>query len=112
VETYTFSPSEHGPQKVSFDLFQGGSVQFIHTPGHTTGIASTIIQRNNKFVILFADVGYARKSWEQMIPPGTAVNMKKAISSLEWIKMMSKQLNCIESLASPEASVMPHTVIL
>lgn len=112
VGTYAFNQSDLGPRHSSFDLFQDGSVQFIHTPGHTTGIASTMIQRNNKFVLLFADVGYARKSWEQMIPPGTAVNMKQAIESLEWVQMMSRQHNCVESLASHEVSAPPHTITL
>ena len=112
VETYPFSPSEYGPQKASFDLFGDGSVQLIHTPGHTAGIVSALIQQNHRFALLFADVGYGRKSWEQGIPPGTAVNMKKAQESLEWVGMMSRKPDCVESLASHETSVTPHTIIL
>lgn len=112
VNTYKFSPSEYGPQKASFDLFQDGSVLFIHTPGHTAGIVSTLIQTNNKAVLLYGDVGYARKSWEEMIPPGTAVNEKQAVESLKWVGYMSRQPICIESVASHEAEVVPHTIEL
>jgi N-acyl homoserine lactone hydrolase len=112
IETYTFSPSEYGPQKASFDLFGDGTIQFVHTPGHTDGLVSMMIRSKNAYVLLFADVGYARKSWEQMIPPGTAVNMKQAIASLGWVKMMSGQEECIESLASHQADIKPHTIEL
>jgi len=112
IRTYKFSPSDNGPQKASFDLFGDGSILFIHTPGHTAGIVSTLIQANGKAVLLYGDVGYARKSWEEMIPPGTAVNIKQAIESLKWVGYMSRQPMIIESLASHEAEVVPHTIEL
>ena len=112
MKTYRFSPSAYGPRKASFDLFQDSSVLFIHTPGHTAGLVSTLIQANDKAVLLYGDVGYARKSWEEMIPPGTAVNNKQAIESVKWVGYMSRQPMCIESLASHEAEIAPHAIEL
>lgn len=110
LDTYRFGRSEYGPQKSSFDLFGDGSMQFVHTPGHTAGMASAVIQAGGRFVLLFFDTGYARKSWEHMIPPGTAVNRKQAMVSLAWIKTMSLKTNCVESLASHDSDVKPHTI--
>jgi len=112
IQTFKFRPSKYGPQKSSFDLFGDDTIQFVHTPGHTEGLVCTLIQSNKKFVLLFADAGYARKSWEQMIPPGTAVNKKKAMEALEWVRKMSMQKECIESIATHQADVKPHTIEL
>lgn len=112
VETYKFSASGYGPQKKAYDLFRDGTVLFVSTPGHTAGLVCTLIRSNDRYVLLFADVGYARKSWEQMIPPGTAVNKKQAMESLRWVQYMSQQAGCIKSLASHEADVKPHMIEL
>ncbi|HPE07897.1 MAG TPA: N-acyl homoserine lactonase family protein [Smithellaceae bacterium] len=112
VETYRFSPSEYGPQKSSFDLFRDGTVQFVHTPGHTRGLACTLIQSKNKYVLLFFDAGYARKSWEKMIPPGTAVDKEQAWEALGWVRKMSQPEGCIASLASHDTGVQPQTIEL
>lgn len=112
LETYRFSPSEYGPRKSSFDLFGDGTMQFVHTPGHTEGLAAAMVQSKGRFVLMFSDGGYARKSWEQLIPPGTAVNQKQAMESLQWIKAMSMKKECVESLAAHDPEVMPHTIEL
>ena len=112
VETYRFNSSEYGPQRSAYDLFGDGTIKFVHTPGHTAGVVCTLIQSHNRYVLLFADVGYARKSWQKMIPPGTAVNKKQALESLRWVRYMSQQSECLESLASHEADVKPHMIEL
>lgn len=112
IKTFEFSPSKYGPMKASFDLFKDGSVLFVHTPGHTAGLASTLIQGKGKDALLFSDVGYARKSWEEMIPPGTVVDKKQGLKSLEWVAKISLQTTCVESLANHETGVRPHTIEL
>lgn len=112
ITTYQFSSSEFGPLGSAYDLFDDGAVVFVHTPGHTEGVVSTRVAANGKFVLLFADVGYGRKSWEQMIPPGTAVNEKQAMESLNWVRITSQEPGCIASLASHDSEVSPHTIDL
>jgi len=112
VKTFKFEDSELGPQHKSFDLFQDGSVQFVHCPGHTPGTAATFVQSNSRSLLLFSDIGYARKSWEEMIAPGVSVNKKQAMKSLEWVRRVSLQKDCIESLANHQADVIPHIIEL
>ena len=47
-----------------------------------------------------------------MIPPGTALDENLAMKSLEWIRKMSLDENCVESLANHDADVVPHEIIL
>lgn len=110
IKTFSFKPSEYGPKHQSFDLFGDDSLVFVHTTGHAHGLAATIVKNNGKFVLLASDVGYAQKSWEQMILQGVLVNKEEAIDSLNWVKDMSKSPNCIEVLANHDAEVKPHTI--
>ena len=47
LETFEFIEVGVGPKKRSFDLFGYGSVVFVHIPGHSVGLAATIIQNND-----------------------------------------------------------------
>jgi N-acyl homoserine lactone hydrolase len=62
IKTFSMKASEFGPQQKAFDLFGDRSVIFVHSPGHSKGLTSIIIQRNGKFVLLAPDTGYAKKS--------------------------------------------------
>ncbi|MEC0236164.1 hypothetical protein P4H71_17725 [Paenibacillus kribbensis] len=104
--------TKYGPQHRSFDLFDDDSVVFVHNPGHSDGLAAAIIKNNGKIVLLASDVGYAKKSWEQMILQGVLVNKKHAIESLNWVKNLSKYPNCLEVLANHDADIKPHTIEL
>jgi N-acyl homoserine lactone hydrolase len=112
LETFEFTDSGIGPKKRSFDLFNDGSIVFVHTPGHSVGLASTIIQNEGQFVLLTSDVGYAKKSWEQMIMPGVRVNKKDVIESLQWVQQQAVKPNCINVIANHDADIKPHTIIL
>ncbi|MBW7477329.1 N-acyl homoserine lactonase family protein [Paenibacillus oenotherae] len=112
VRTFALEDSEFGPQQKAFDLFGDGSVLFVHTPGHSKGLTSTLIQRNGKFVLLAADTGYAKKSWESMILPGFTVSKRQALESLQWVKEMSLRPNCVEVIANHDPDVRPHTIEL
>src|SRR5690606_12214681 len=110
LETYSFQKTNLGPKKLSFDLFGDNSVVFVNTPGHTHGLASTIIQNNGKFLLLASDTGYAKKSWEQMILPGVQVDKNEVIASLKWTKMMAENPNCIEAIANHDTNIIPKVI--
>ncbi|WP_445668011.1 N-acyl homoserine lactonase family protein [Paenibacillus sp. FSL H7-0918] len=112
VGTFSMTNSEYGPEQQSFDLFGDNSIVFVHTPGHSRGMVSTLVQRNGRFVLLANDTGYARKSWEEMISPGIVVNRQQAKESLKWVKEMSLDPNCIEVLANHDPEVHPHLIEL
>lgn len=112
IETFQFQPSSYGPEKRAFDLFGDGTIIFVSTPGHTNGLASTIIKSSEKFVLLCSDVGYEKKSWEQMILPGKMTNQQKATTSLSWVKEMSLDKNCMEVIANHDGNVKPHLIRL
>jgi len=61
---------------------------------------------------LFSDGGYASKSWKEMILPGISLNKKEQFASLQWIRDMSMQDNCVESLANHDPDVHPHLIVL
>ena len=65
-----------------------------------------------KFVLLFSDGGYARKSWEQMITSGIAADKEQQKKSLAWIREQSLDENCVESLANHDPDIQPHVIEL
>lgn len=112
LETFTFEKSPFGPENLAYDLFGDNSIVFVNLPGHTNGMTGTIIQNNNKFVLLCSDAGYMQKSWKELLIPGITVNKKKALASLKWIKEMSEKPNCIEVVANHDPELKPRTIEL
>ena len=53
-----------------------------------------------------------KKSWEDMILPGIADNRQEQLASLEWIREMSMNGNCVESLANHDVEIHPHVIDL
>ena len=49
---------------------------------------------------------------EEMILPGIADNRKQQLASLEWIRQMSMNENCVESLANHDVETEPHVIVL
>ena len=112
IELFPWNSSE-GPFQRSYDLLGDGSVQLINIPGHTEGLIAVKITNNaGKYVLIDSDGAYGSKSWEKMILPGIADNRKKQLSSLQWIREMSMDSNCIESLANHDIEVQPHIIEL
>lgn len=112
IEPFIFQENGLGPMGKSLDFFGDGSVQLINIPGHTSGLTAAKIGSESGFVLLFFDGGYAKKSWVEMIAPGTALDKKQAFLSLEWIAQTSKEANCIESLATHDKGITPHVIEL
>ena len=95
-----------GPFKKSYDLLGDGSIELINIPGHSDGLfAVKITNEEGKYVLLFSDGGYATKSWEEMITSGVAANKKQQKISLEWIREMSLNENCLKSVASHDIDI-------
>jgi len=73
-------------------------------------VAVKIVGEDERFVLLFSDGGYAKKSWQEMITSGISADKKKQKQSLEWIRNQSMDPNCVESLANHDPDVVPHTI--
>ena len=102
-----------GPAGKSYDVFGDGSLVMVNIPGHSKGqCALKITGSDGRFVLLYADGGYARKSWEQLITSGIADDKAAQKKSLEWIREQSLNANCVESLASHDPDVQPHIIEL
>lgn len=112
IEQYSFSQTGIGPESLSFDLFGDDTIMMVYTPGHTMGLSATIVKNNDKFILLTSDVGYAKKSWEQMILPGVQVDKEKVKTSLKWVKNQSEMPNCIEAIANHDYDIKPKTIQL
>ena len=111
-EPFAFADTGVGSVGKSFDLFGDGSIELVNIPGHTSGLAAVKVNRNGKFVLLFSDGGYAKKSWQELISPGTALDEELAFKSLLWIRQMSSDENCVENLANHDPDIEPHEIVL
>ena len=110
-EPFEFNDTGVGSVGKSLDLFGDGSIELVNIPGHTSGLTAVKLNGDGKFVLLFSDGGYAKKSWRDLIPPGTALDEELALKSLLWIREMSLRENCIESLANHDPDITPHEII-
>ena len=102
-----------GPVGKSYDLLGDGSIELISIPGHADGLFSVKVKNEEgKYVLLFSDGGYARKSWEQMITSGIAADKQLQKQSLAWIREQSLDPDCVESLANHDPDIRPHVIEL
>jgi len=112
IETFDWNGTG-GPAGHSYDVFGDGSLVMVNIPGHCDGLCALKIRNEEgKFVLLFSDGGYARKSWEEQITSGIAADKEAQKKSLEWIREQSLDPNCIESLANHDLDVKPHVIEL
>ncbi|MBF9298072.1 MULTISPECIES: N-acyl homoserine lactonase family protein [Mammaliicoccus] len=114
LSTFKLSYTNIGPKGYSFDLFGDGTLQMVWCPGHSKGLCATLVKKEgqDKFVLLASDVGYANRSWERNILPGVLVNRKDAQESLNWVKYISEDKNCIKAIANHDDNTEPQTIIL
>ena len=102
-----------GPVGRSYDLLGDGFIELINIPGHADGLfAVKVMNAEGRFVLLFSDGGYARKSWKQMITSGIAAHKTLQKQSLAWIREQSLDPNCVESLANHDPDIQPHVIEL
>ncbi|MBR3358420.1 MAG: N-acyl homoserine lactonase family protein [Solobacterium sp.] len=102
-----------GPVGRSYDLLGDRSIELINIPGHADGLfAVKVKNEEGKFVLLFSDGGYARKSWEELITSGIAADKQLQKQSLAWIREQSLDPDCVESLANHDPDIQPHVIEL
>lgn len=102
-----------GPFRRSYDLLGDGSVQLVNIPGHTEGlVAVKVTNPQGRYVLIDSDGAYGSKSWREMVLPGIADNRSEQRTSLQWIREMSMNPDCVESLANHDADVRPHVIEL
>lgn len=112
MQTFDWNGTE-GPAGKSYDVFGDGSLVMVNIPGHSKGLCALKITRaDGKFVLLFSDGGYARKSWEKLITSGIADDEKAQKKSLQWIREQSLSADCAESIANHDPDVQPHIIEL
>lgn len=102
-----------GPVQKSYDVFGDGSLIMVNIPGHCEGLcALKITNENGKYVLLFSDGGYAKKSWEEQITSVIADDKEQQKKSLAWIREQSLNPDCLESLANHDPDIEPHLIKL
>lgn len=102
-----------GPVGKSYDLLGDGSIQLVNIPGHTDGLfAVKVKNEEGKFVLLFSDGGYARRSWEEQISSGIASDKQLQKRSLAWIREQSMSPDCVASLANHDPEIPQHVITL
>lgn len=112
ITTFDWNGTE-GPAGKSYDIYGDGSLVMVNIPGHSDGqCALKIKNKEGKYVLLFADGGYAEKSWKEMIVSGIAVDRDAQRKSLLWIHDQSISPDCVESLANHDTDVVPHVISL
>ena len=110
IETFDWN-GEDGPVRKSYDVLGDGSLQMINIPGHSEGLcALKITNAEGKYVLLFADGGYATKSWRDMITSGITLDKRLQRQSLQWIRQQSLSPDCVASLATHDTDVQPHVI--
>ncbi|PTI79770.1 MBL fold metallo-hydrolase [Staphylococcus succinus] len=111
IDTFTFTHNGIGPTGKSFDLFDDGTIEFVHTPGHSMGQCAARIKahkEDNAFLLLASDAAYASKSWDYGILPGLVNNKEETINSLNWIKSQATHPQCIQVLANHDPDIKPQ----
>ncbi|WP_219836945.1 N-acyl homoserine lactonase family protein [Paenibacillus sp. R14(2021)] len=110
IDTFSLETIPFGPYNKGIDLFQDGSVYLVHTPGHSKGQFSVMVATSQGWVLIVADVGYAQRSWKELILPGLTTNKREASSSLQWVSDFSKRDDCRIVLANHDPEVIPHII--
>ncbi|WP_288846617.1 N-acyl homoserine lactonase family protein [uncultured Fructobacillus sp.] len=97
IDTYEYNRQGIGAFNRYYDVFGDGSLLQLYTPGHTSGMSATLVRGiDNKYIILAADTGYTKESWQHMITPGVCTSRSKAITSLGWLANLSHDSNCLD----------------
>ena len=74
LKTFDWNGTE-GPVGKSYDVLGDGSLVMVNIPGHSEGLCALKIRNaEGKYVLLFADGGYATKSWRDMITSGITLD--------------------------------------
>lgn len=112
LDSFSWNGTE-GPAGHSYDVFGDGSIVMINIPGHSDGqCAMKLTNTSGSFVLLYADGGYATRSWKELLVSGIADDRRQQIRSLEWIREQSMDKRCIASIANHDSDVRPGVIEL
>lgn len=112
LRTFDWNDTE-GPFGKSYDLLGDKSIELVWIPGHCAGLCAVkVANSEGEFALLFSDGGYAKRSWEELIPSGIASNRDEQMASLERIRQQSLDPRCVESLANHDPDIQPHVIEL
>lgn len=106
IETFTMQDIPYGPFYKGIDLFKDQSVLLVHTPGHSKGLLSILVETSSGWVLLASDVGYGRRSLEENRLPGLIADRSAAQKSLDWVRGFSKREDCRTVLFNHDPEVM------
>lgn len=110
VAPFDLEEIPHGPREAGLDLFGDGRVYLVHTPGHSVGQVSVLVDAGDGWVLLASDVGYASRSWEEGVLPGLTEDDEDARASLDWVAEFAARDDCVAALANHDPDVEPGPV--
>ena len=85
----------------------------LNIPSHSEGLcALKTTGEDGRFVLLCADGGYAKKSWEQMVLSGVAGDRAAQKKSLSRIRAQSQDQKCVACIANHDPDVEQGTITL
>lgn len=94
VKTFRYQRTGIGPVGESYDVFDDGKVLLVHTPGHSDGHFSVLINGEDGYIVLGGDAAYLPESFEKHVIPGFTTSKKLAEKSLEWLVNCKNDNNC------------------
>lgn len=94
VGTFAYRPTGIGPVGESYDVFDDGTVQLVHTPGHSHGLFGVRIQGTDGYILLGNDAAYLPESFSKRRIPGFTVDNKLAERSLDWLIQCKNDPDC------------------
>ena len=90
LETFSWSDMGLGPTGKACDLYGDGTILLVSVPGHTPGQCAMLLRSNGNQLLLTADNGYSRRSWQDMVLPGHMTDPENTRHSLEWVRQFSE----------------------
>lgn len=85
VSSFSYQNNGIGPVGRSYDVFGDGTILLVHTPGHSYGLFSVMIQGKDEYIILGNDAACLPESFSEHKIPGFTVNKALAEKSLAWL---------------------------
>lgn len=116
VRTFSYVQSDIGLVGRSYDVFGDGSILLVHTPGHSHGSFSVLIQGAEGYIVLGNDAAYLPESFSEHRIPGFTTNKMLAEKSLDWLIACKNDPRCLGVYVNHDPTVqeqrleisMPH----
>lgn len=76
-----------------YDLFNDGVIGIYHTPGHTPGHLSVLVNLQSKPFLLTSDSCYTEENLNENIPPGLVWDEELSTKTVKWMQKLQKEKN-------------------